>query len=123
MGDWNLMKLGFRGGVWQGRLSARSAGNAAPGIEVQVAGAAVPGVELQPDGPGAWVLSVPVPAEALGDGIATFLLVEQPGGAAVAQFAIATGEPADDDLRAEVALLRAELDMIKRHFRRVARGD
>ena len=123
MGDWALVKLGFRGGVWQGRLSALGKVlRTPPAIEVSAGGVAVAGVELRPDGPGAWLLTVPVPAAALGDGIASFVVIGHDG-ASLATFAIATGEPADDDLRAEVALLRAELDMIKRHFRRLGRGD
>lgn len=122
-GSWSLVKLGFRGGLWQGRLSAPATGGRMPGIVVQSDGAAVAGVGLHADGPGSWVITVPVPAAALGDGVSTFVLLDGADGAALTSFAIATGEPAEDDLRAEVALLRAELDMMKRHFRRLARGD
>jgi hypothetical protein len=39
-------------------------------------------------------------------------------GETLAHFTIITGVPMEDDLRAEVDLLRAELDMLKRAFRR-----
>jgi hypothetical protein len=120
MADWTLAKLGFRAGVWEGRLTAAAKSASEPEIEVQAEGVPVPGAELRPDGKGAWLLAVPVPAEALGDGIRTFLVADKSTGTALASFSIAAGEPADDDLRAEVALLRAELDMLKKAFRRLA---
>ena len=120
MADWTLAKLGFRAGIWEGRLAAPAKSAILPEIEVQSGGAPVSGVEIRQDGKGAWLLAVPVPAEALGDGIATFLLADKATGTALASFSVAAGEPADDDLRAEVALLRAELDMLKKAFRRLA---
>lgn len=120
MADWTLAKLGFRAGVWEGRIAAPSKSAARPEIEVQAMGAPVPAAEARPDGKGAWLLVVPIPAEALGDGIATFLVFDKASGTTLASFAIAAGEPADDDLRAELALLRAELDMLKKAFRRLA---
>lgn len=122
MPDWTLAKLAFRAGVWEGRLAAPSKSAALPEFEVRTDGAAVPGVEARADGKGAWLLAVPVPATALGDGIATFLLTDTATGTALASFTVAAGEPADDDMRAELALLRAELDMLKKAFRRMAGG-
>lgn len=120
---WSLVKLDYRSGLWRGRLSGPSSGGKMSGIVVQSGDMTVDGVEIRPDGPGGWLVSVPVPAGLLGDGVATFVLLDKAGGTGLASFAIATGELAEDDLRAEVALLRAELDMMKRHFRRLARGD
>jgi hypothetical protein len=40
------------------------------------------------------------------------------GAGSFGAFAIVTGEPLDDDIRAELDLLRAELEMLKRAFRR-----
>jgi hypothetical protein len=120
MGEWTLAKLGFRAGVWEGRLVAPRPSAALPEIEVLSGGTAVPGTALRPDGKGAWVLAVPIPADRLGDGIAGFLVAEKDGGAQLAEFTIAAGDPADDDLRAEVALLRAELDLVKKALRRMA---
>ena len=120
MADWTLAKLGFRAGVWEGRLAGPTQSAPLPDLEVQSGGVPVPGAEFRPDGKGAWLLAVPMPAEALGDGVATFLLADKATGTALASFSVAAGEPADDDLRAEVALLRAELDMLKKAFRRLA---
>ena len=38
--------------------------------------------------------------------------------ARLASFTVVMGQPLDEDIRAEMALLRAELDMLKRAFRR-----
>jgi len=100
MANWTLAKLGFRAGVWEGRLTAPAKSAPLPEIEVQAEGAPVPGAELRADGKGAWLLAVTIPGEALGDGVATFLLVDKATGTALASFTVATGEPADDDLRA-----------------------
>ena len=47
-----------------------------------------------------------------------FLIRNRGTGETLAHFTIITGVPMEDDLRAEVDLLRAELDMLKRAFRR-----
>ncbi len=48
----------------------------------------------------------------------TFLITETASGVRLGSFAIVTGEPLEDDIRAELDLLRAELDMLKKAFRR-----
>jgi hypothetical protein len=61
---------------------------------------------------------VPIPAEALSEGVQTFLIREAASGDKLAHFTIITGVVMEDDIRAEMDLLRAELDMLKRAFRR-----
>ncbi|MCU0911122.1 MAG: hypothetical protein MUE98_07190 [Rhodobacteraceae bacterium] len=115
-----LEKLGYRAGVWEGRLSGVS-GTDAPRLEVTAGGASVADVQIRGDGAGAWIVSIPIPAAVLGDGIAVFAVTEAgSSGLPLAQFALAVGEPADDDMRAELGLLRAELDLLKRALRRLA---
>ncbi|MGO4851962.1 hypothetical protein ACEN2S_03985 [Phaeovulum sp. W22_SRMD_FR3] len=75
------------------------------------------GLEAVQDGAERWKLSLPIPAELLSDGVQSFLVLG-PQGERVTQFTIVTGVPLEDDIRAEVDLLRAELDMLKRAFRR-----
>lgn len=67
---------------------------------------------------GTWALVVPIPAEAISDGIRTILMCDDETGALLASVALLAGEALDEDLRAEVSLLREELDMLKRAFRR-----
>ena len=39
----------------------------------------------------------------------------------LAQFTLVAGQPLDEDIRAELSLLRAELDLLKRAFQRHVR--
>jgi hypothetical protein len=41
-------------------------------------------------------------------------------GAQLGEIVVAVGEPAEDDLRAELGLVRAELELLKRAVRRLA---
>jgi len=50
--------------------------------------------------------------------VQTVVLRDPATGARLAHFTIITGMPLEADIRAEVDLLRAELDMLKRAFRR-----
>jgi len=65
-----------------------------------------------------WELKVPVPIEAVCDGVQTFLVRDALTEDEVASFTLISGEALGDDIRAEMDLLRAELDMLKRAFRR-----
>lgn len=118
MTGFTLTRLGFRGGVWQGRFAANSKASKVPKVELRSQGEVIEGVQLQADGKGAWLISAPIPARLLGDGVAGFLIVDAATGAELAGFSIAAGIPADDDLRAEIGLLRAELELLKKAFRR-----
>ena len=122
MTDLTLTKLRFQDGLWEGLLSASDAEAPRPVIIVTHDGTPVSGVVLADTAePGRWVLEVPVPRAAIGDGVQTFLIQEAPDGAVLGTFTLLAGEVLDDDIRAEVALLRAELDMLKRAFRRHCR--
>lgn len=65
-----------------------------------------------------WELKVPVPVEAICDGVQTFLVTDAVTNEEVGSFTLISGEALGDDIRAEMDLLRAELDMLKRAFRR-----
>lgn len=107
----------IRAGRWEARLCWP--GPAAPAVELwhgdrRLASAeAVAGAAR-----GEWALSAPVPADLLSDGVQTVLVREAGSTETLGHFAILAGEALDDDLRAEVDLLRAELDMLKKAFRR-----
>ncbi len=118
-----LEKLRFVGGVWEGWLSASGSGAAAtalPEIEATHLDAPLPGVEVRPEA-GGWRVRVPVPAAILSEGVQTVLIRDRAAGETLASVAIVAGEPVEDDIRAEIDLLRAELDMLKRAFRRHCR--
>lgn len=65
-----------------------------------------------------WHVRVSIPADIMTDGVQTFVILDAKTDATLDSFTVITGEPLDDDLRAEIDLLRAELDMLKRAFRR-----
>jgi hypothetical protein len=117
MADMNLTNTRIRAGIWEGILTGAGP---APALEVRLHDAPLPGLALSalPDRPGDWAVQVPIPAEALSDGVQTFLIRDTGSGEKLAHFTIITGVAMEDDLRAEVDLLRAELDMLKRAFRR-----
>ncbi len=110
-----LARAALREGVWRAELRAEGA---PPQVEVLHLGQPLAGAELTRAGEGRYALSVPIPAELLSDGVHSFVLTDKASGDKLGSFAIIAGEPADDDLRAEIDLLRAELDMLKRAFRR-----
>lgn len=106
------------GGVWEGLVSGVTE---APAIEVLHAGRAVEGVEAHPlvGQAGRVSVRVPIPAWALNEGVQTFVV--RSAGATLGQFTLIAGETLDADIRAEVNLLRAELDLLKQAFQRHAR--
>lgn len=114
-----LTETRIRAGIWEGVLRAEP-GAPVPEVEVRHLDHRVEGATLAsvPGQPGHWALRVPVPVQALSDGVQTFVIRSTASGATLGHFTIVTGADRGDDLRAEVDLLRAELDMLKRAFRR-----
>lgn len=106
-------------GVWEGVLSGVRGD--APNIEAVQSGRAIDGVEIQPlpGKAGHFSVRVPIPSRALNQGVQTFLI--RAGETTLAQFTLVAGEPLDADIRAELSLLRAELDLLKRAFQRHCR--
>ena len=117
MADFKLTKTRIRAGVWEGVLTGSAA---QPALQVLHLEIAVPGVNVSeiPDRAGDWLVRVPIPADLLTEGVQTFLIQDKATGARLEHFTIITGVAMEDDMRAEVDLLRAELDMLKRAFRR-----
>lgn len=104
-------------GVWSAKLTGPA--DAQPNIKVTWFERVVEGVKLTPEVEGgAWSLSVPIPQDAVAEGVQTFLVTDGADGTRLADFTLVAGEALAHDLRAEVELLRAELDMLKRAFRR-----
>ena len=119
MSNLTLTKMRLFEGVWEGAVYRKGAGRDAPNIEVTWQLQTVDGVELSEmdDGTG-WVLRVPVPTQAIADGVQTFLINDADTSTTLGQFCLVAGEELGYDIRAEVTLLREELDMLKRAFRR-----
>ena len=117
MSDMLLTKTRMVAGVWEGVLSG--AGRTVPNLRVTHQDTAVMGVAVQPlSEPGDYLVTVPVPVSLISDGVQTFVISDLATGDTLDTFTLIAGEALADDLRAEIALLRAELDMLKRAFRR-----
>ena len=117
MGEAKLVKTRLRAGVWEGVLSGVSG---QPLLEVLHLEAPVAGTSVTeiPERRGDWAVRVPIPVEMLSEGVQTFLIRDAVSGDKLGHFTIITGVAMEDDIRAEMDLLRAELDMLKRAFRR-----
>ena len=104
-------------GIWQGIVSSEN--TETPKLAVHLLDKPVANVQLTEDhAKGHWLLQVPIPVDAIAEGIQTFVITDAEDGTRLAHFHLMAGEVLGDDIRAEVDLLRAELDMLKRAFRR-----
>lgn len=116
MSDLTLTKTGLRSGIWQGILEGSEV---EPDISVSHLDRRVEGVTVTAGQDAmTWLLQIPIPADAIADGVQTLLVCDENSQQVLDKINIIAGDALGDDLRAEVDLLRAELDMLKRAFRR-----
>lgn len=117
MSTLTLTPTKMRQGIWEAMV--HQSGSGVPQIRVTHLSISVPDIEVkETDTPGQWQLQVPVPADAISDGVQVFIITDATDDTTLGQFTLIAGEAMGDDLRAEIELLRAELDMLKRAFRR-----
>lgn len=102
----------IRAGRWEGLWLAAQR----PDLHLMHRNEILPGLDIIPAGEGQWQLVFALPVERISEGVQTFLLCQ--GAETVGQFWIQAGEAVEADLPAEIALLRAELDLLKQAFRR-----
>ena len=119
MTDLTLTKTRLFEGVWEGVLTYAGEGNFQPEVEVTHLQHALSAVEVveKPE-EGIWILRVPIPAELISDGMQTFVITDKRSGETLESFAVLSGDALSHDIRSEMALLREELDLLKRAFRR-----
>ena len=104
----------LRAGIWTGELVDGSVES----VQVMHEGKALDGVSITALADrDSTQISVAVPAALISDGVQTFV-VQDAGGQVLTSFSILAGDVMADDLRAEIALLRAELNMLKSAFRK-----
>ena len=116
-----LTRMRLAEGVWEGLLTAPS--SVAPRLRLWHQDTLLGEPETIPSeqassGMANWLVRFQLPSERLSDGVQTFVIEDAESGDALAHETVIAGEVLDDDVRAEVALLRAELDLLKRAFRR-----
>jgi len=68
--------------------------------------------------PGHHLAGYDIPATAISDGVQMITLRSAADGAALDRITILAGEPLQQDIRGEMLLLREELELLKRAFRR-----
>jgi len=120
MSELSLVKTRIQAGIWEGVLSGGLGTGEAPEIAVSHLNQPVRSVAVaaDPASPGTWSVKIAIPPDLLSDGVQTFVISDPVTETVLERFTIVTGEPLEDDVRGELALLRAELDMLKRAFRR-----
>ncbi|AXI40884.1 hypothetical protein [Sulfitobacter sp. SK011] len=112
-----LTKTKMQQGVWQGIITQN--GTDTPQIDVSHQKNSIADVSITHDSAANhWVLSVPIPKEAIADGVQTLIIRDTAADVDIGHITLLAGEVLGDDIRAEIDLLRAELDMLKRAFRR-----
>lgn len=112
-----LTQSRLQAGIWQATLAI--AGPEAPRLVATHDGQPLPDLRCEPgQAAGLWQISVAVPADILTDGLQTIVL-NLADGTCIGSLAIVAGEPLAHDLRAEIALLRSELDLLKSAVRRM----
>lgn len=105
-------------GIWSGALRASSA----PARVVLIHhGAVLAEADVAATGDDLWRISVALPSSVLSDGMQTLLLATDENGTEVLdRLTVVAGKPLEQDILAEITLLRDELDLLKREFRRLA---
>lgn len=112
-----VTKTRLANGRWEGMITDVPEG-IRPGVAVQFRDMPVEDVTITQVAGDTWRLSFAIPVNAVSDGIQTITIVEEKTGDVLDSAAIIAGETADETMQAEIDLLRAELDLLKRAFRR-----
>lgn len=118
MSPLQLTKTKMKEGVWQGIITG-AVDEDAPQIEVTHEATVISDIVMTHNqSADHWTLSVPIPAQAITDGVQTLIIRDKEAGDKIGHITLIAGEALEDDIRAEMDLLRAELDMLKSAFRR-----
>ena len=114
-----LTKTRMSQGVWEGVLERSGKEDWKPRLKVMHDGNTIDTISVgRAEQDRQWNVSIEIPAELLSDGIQTFLITDEETGETLESFALYCGDALAEDIRAELSLLREELDMLKRAFRR-----
>ena len=104
----------LRNGIWSGQLKgATDAAN----VIATYQGVEIAGISVTPLADGLWSLKLPLPLEMLSDSFHS-CLISLATGEKTGDFTVIAGEILAGDLRAEIAQLRVELDLLKTVVRR-----
>ncbi|WP_299424965.1 hypothetical protein [uncultured Shimia sp.] len=119
MSELTLTKTRLFEGTWEGALKSSEASATKPQVDVTYLGEPVGEVSIDhTEEAGHWRLRFQIPKESLSDGVQTVVISNHATEERLETVSFIAGEALAGDLRAEIDLLRAELDMLKRAFRR-----
>ncbi|MBW7922919.1 MAG: hypothetical protein H3C51_12585 [Rubellimicrobium sp.] len=118
MAGWRLVRTRLRAGIWEGVLEGSGT---PPPLEARHHDRVLPGLAVTAQA-GEQVVRVALPADLIGDEVQVVVIAVQGTGEVLASVPVIAGAALADDIRAEVGLLRAELDLLKRAFRRHVAG-
>ena len=104
----------LRNGIWSGQLEGAAD---APNVIATYQGVGIAGISVTPLADRLWSLKLPLPLEMLSDGVHS-CVISLATGEKIGDFTVITGEILAGDLRAKIAQLRAELDLLKTVVRR-----
>ncbi|GFE64488.1 hypothetical protein [Litoreibacter roseus] len=115
----HLTRTRIHAGVYEGVL--QGTGPDAPEITAMYGGGDLADVTLSSNDDNTWSVRINLPADLMSEGVQTIVISDKDTDQTLDSFTIAMGEPVAGDLTAEIALLRAELDIVKRAFQRHCR--
>ena len=119
MTEARLAKTRVLDGTWHGRLTLAQEFAAPPAVEARYGDTVLEGLEIaHTEEAGRFNVSLRLPAHMMTEGWHTILFVNLETGETMTSFSVLVGDALAEDMRAEVELLRAELDMLKKAFRR-----
>jgi hypothetical protein len=118
MSDFILTRQRIRSGRYEGILTSRGRVKDEPELEMQFLGTSAGNVEVTPDEKTkrTWNIKAQIPLFSINEGVQTYVIRDAASEETLDSFAIVCGEPLQEDLRTEMALLRAELEMLKKSF-------
>ncbi|SHG89962.1 hypothetical protein [Cognatishimia maritima] len=118
MSRYSISKTRLFEGIWDGVVTADEASDDQPHLEATHLEKPLEGMKLVELGEDQWSLRLPIPSDILSDGVQTILIRDVLAQETLEVITIMSGEAIAEDIRAEMDLMRAELDMLKRAFRR-----
>lgn len=115
-----VQELEFNNGLWQGLITGvLPNSDHLPMFDVTLHGEPVDTFQVcQSQDTDELHLHISIPPSAVGAGAHSFVITEHEKSEVLARFTLIGGDLVDQDLRAEIDLLQAELDLLKRAFRR-----
>ena len=120
MSTLELKKLTIARGVWMGALVGVGAKDQPPHLFVEQDDVQLDIVEVNCTDSG-WQVQFPIPIQMIHEG-ANVAFVKTSEGEVLASLTLIADDMSESDLRSEVALLRGELDMLKKAFCQVNHG-